>query len=400
MGHTILSIASTSFFADYGAHVRIWEETRALQKRGHRIVIATYHNGDNMPGFEIRRSWDVPWVKRTMVGASRHKLYLDVALSWRALRVAWEIKPDIIHAHIHESALIGSVLSKMFNVPLIFDYQGSLTSEMLDHGFLVRGGLSYPTFRALEDWIVKRADAIVTSTRHGADVLVREFGCPPDRIALVPDAVDVHRFRPLFELAGEDGHVTRAAGLRQELGIPPDRRVVGYLGLLAEYQGITHLLRAAQLLIQRGGNAHFLIMGFPGEARYLRMAEELGLGGRVTFTGAVQYEDAPRYLALVDVAVSAKLSQTEGNGKLLNYVAMGLPTVAFDTPVNREILGDLGVYAPYGDWTALAAELGGVLKDPAAAEQRGRALRAKAVAEHNWETSADQLLEVYDRVMR
>ena len=138
MSYTVLMIAPTSFFADYGCHVRIWEEAKTLKQLGHRVVMTTYHNGDDMPGLDIRRSWDVPWIKRAMVGSSRHKLYLDVALSWRTLRTALGIKPDIIHAHLHEGALIGAVVSKLLRIPLIFDYQGSLTGEMLDHGFLGR----------------------------------------------------------------------------------------------------------------------------------------------------------------------------------------------------------------------------------------------------------------------
>ena len=43
------------------------------------------------------------------------------------------------------------------------------------------------------------------------------------------------------------------------------------------------------------------------------------------------------------------VSGPEGSGKLLNYMAMALPTVSFDMPVNREYLGDLGVYARPGD---------------------------------------------------
>src|SRR5215216_2153792 len=69
--HTILMIAPTSFFADYGCHIRIWQEAKALQALGHRVVISTYHNGDDMPDLEIRRSWGVPWIKRAMVGSSR-----------------------------------------------------------------------------------------------------------------------------------------------------------------------------------------------------------------------------------------------------------------------------------------------------------------------------------------
>ncbi|PMP87023.1 MAG: glycosyltransferase family 1 protein, partial [Chloroflexus aggregans] len=113
MPYTILMIASTSFFSDYGNHVRILEEIRALQRRGHRIVLVTYHNGDDIPGITIYRSWDVPWIKRAVVGSSRHKLYLDVGLGWRVLRTALALRPDIIHAHTHEAAAIGLPLQRL-----------------------------------------------------------------------------------------------------------------------------------------------------------------------------------------------------------------------------------------------------------------------------------------------
>jgi glycosyltransferase involved in cell wall biosynthesis len=49
------------------------------------------------------------------------------------------------------------------------------------------------------------------------------------------------------------------------------------------------------------------------------------------------------------MAVSPKFSATEGSGKVLNYMALGQPIVAYDTPVHREYLGEAGVYAPAGD---------------------------------------------------
>jgi glycosyltransferase involved in cell wall biosynthesis len=399
-GLRVLAIAPTPFFGDYGCHVRIVEEVTALARRGVETSIATYPFGRDLPGLRIRRAPRLLGKRNIDPGSSFRKFPMDVALAALATRIALQEHPALVHGHLHEGALIGTAIARPRGIPLVFDFQGSLTSEMLDHGFLVRGGLSYPTFRALEGWIVKRADAIVTSTHRGADMLIREFDCAASAITVVADAVDVHRFRPLWATVGEDGHLERAPHLRRQLGIPDGRPVVVYLGLLAEYQGITHLLRAAQLLVQRGVDAHFLIMGFPGEARYRQMAESLGLAEHATFTGAITYDDTPTYLSLGDVAVSPKLSQTEGNGKLLNYIAMGLPTVAFDTPVNREILGDLGVYAPYGDWTALASELEGVLRDPRAAEERGRALRASAVADHNWADSVESLVDVYRRLLK
>ena len=396
MGYTILSIASTSFFADYGAHVRIWEETRALQKRGHRIVIATYHNGDNMPGFEIRRSWDVPWVKRTMVGASRHKLYLDVALSWRALRVAWEIKPDLIHAHIHESALIGSVLARLFGVPLVFDYQGSLTSEMLDHGFLRRDGAFYRPMRWLERRINGLADAVLTSSFNAASVLRDEWDFPTERLYTVPDSVNIERFRPF------DGSTQWQADrerIRESLGIPAGRKIVAYLGLLAPYQGTNILLAAAQIIVAQRSDIHFLIMGYPDVRSYQTLADSLGIGAWVTLPGRILYKDAHAYLALGDVAVAPKMSATEGAGKIPNYMAMGLPVVTFDTPVSREILGDAGIFAAFGDSRSLAEQIMAVLDQPEWAQQVADSVRKKAVSEHSWALAAYQIEAIYERVL-
>ena len=112
--------------------------------------------------------------------------------------------------------------------------------------------------------------------------------------------------------------------------------------------------RIDQRLRRRDVDAHFLIMGYPSVEHYRHVASNLGLDGWVTFTGKVPYEQAPRYLALGDVAVAPKISATEGSGKILNYMAMALPTVAFDTPVAREYLGINGMLAERVDAASVA----------------------------------------------
>ena len=78
-------IAPTSFFSDYGGHIRILEETRALQERGHRVAIVTYHKGNNVPGLDIRRTARLPWHADYEVGSSRHKIAFDVYLAAQSL---------------------------------------------------------------------------------------------------------------------------------------------------------------------------------------------------------------------------------------------------------------------------------------------------------------------------
>ena len=69
------------------------------------------------------------------------------------------------------------------------------------------------------------------------------------------------------------------------------------------------------------------------------------------------------------------MSATKSAGKVLNYMAIGLPTVAFDIPVMREYLGERGVIAPLGDAGALAERMQTLLNDPARAREIGQALR-------------------------
>ena len=85
----VLMIAPTSFFADYGGHVRILEEAVALQKLGHRVTICTYHNGQDVEGLDIERTLSIPWRQDYEVGSSRHKIAFDVLLFLKSLSVAF-----------------------------------------------------------------------------------------------------------------------------------------------------------------------------------------------------------------------------------------------------------------------------------------------------------------------
>lgn len=395
MTYRVLAIAPTSFFADYGCHVRILEEAYALGRLGHHVTVCTYHTGRNPPGVRVVRMPRVPWHAEVRVGSHYHKLYFDALLAARSLVTSLG-RIDLVHAHLHEGALIGYFVSRLRGIPLVFDYQGSLTSEMVDHQFLRRDSRLYRPVAWLEQMIERLPDVVVTSSAIAArtlaatqrlpDLLPSLF--PGPLIQSIPDAVDTTTFAPPPAFAVQS--------LRRRLGIPGDRDVVGFLGLLAEYQGVGQLIYAARRVLERRPKTHFLIMGYPGLERYRRQAYDLQILDNVTFTGRVPYEAAPLHLALADVAVSAKLSVSEANGKLLNYMAMGLPTIAYDTPVAREILDHLGVYAPPGDIAGLAAAMEGLLDDPVRRAALRTALRTRAQREFSWDAAGARLVGLYD----
>jgi glycosyltransferase involved in cell wall biosynthesis len=366
------------------------EEVTILQKLGHRVTILAYPNGRDVEGITTRRCWGVPFNYRVIVGSSRHKIYLDALLAALAILHSLSHKPDIIHAHLHEGGLIGWILSKLTGAPLVFDFQGSLTAEMIDHKFLAPNSPFYKILYWLETRIDHAADVVLTSSTHAADLLVEKFGLPASKIYPTPDCVDADIFCP--NSFSED----EKRQLKQSLGLPLDKKIIVYLGVLTAYQGVDKLLEAVALLNNSRNDYHVLLMGYPYVVQYQQQAAKLGLTGQVSFTGKVLYEHAPRYLALGDIATAPKLSATEGSGKILNYMAMALPTVAFNTSVSREFLGDGGIYAADTSGAALAAALNRAL-DLSSEERRrlGRYLRRRVMRHFPWQKAGEQIEAIY-----
>jgi glycosyltransferase involved in cell wall biosynthesis len=396
MSYRVLMIAPTSFFLDYGCHVRILEEARVLQKFQHRVKIVTYPLGRNLPALDIERALAIPFRGRHEVGPSRSKLLIDVLLALKTLQTALAFKPQIIHAHLHEGALIGGALSRLLRVPLVFDFQGSMASEMVDHQFIAPRGRLFSLVRYLESQIDRLPQHLLTSSQNAAHVLIDDFHVAANQVTVLSDCVNADEFMPIVDAA----HATDVEDLRAQLQISRQRQVIVYIGLLDEYRGTRVMLDAMKELLARGTDAHLVIIGFPNIDRYRAYANQLGIAERVSFVGRVPYEDAPRWLSLGQVALEPKMSATEAAGKVLNYMALGLPTVAFDIPVMREYLGDWGVYAPLGNARAFANQIQTLLDNPARAREIGEALRARAIKNFSWERAGHAIERVYEKVIQ
>jgi glycosyltransferase involved in cell wall biosynthesis len=89
------------------------------------------------------------------------------------------------------------------------------------------------------------------------------------------------------------------------------------------------------------------------------------------------------------------MSATEGSGKIPLYMAMGLPTITFDTPVSHEYLGDAGIYAAFGSAADLAAKIRQALEHRSWATDVGARGRERAVRELSWDRAARQIEAIY-----
>jgi len=333
----VLHIAPTPFFADRGCHIRIRNEIEALQKGGISATLCTYNLGRNIPGINIRRICRIPGYNRLDAGFSPFKFIADFLLFFLALRTAWVERPSIIHGHLHEGALIGwAVKTCLFwrRISLIMDMQGSLSGELVGYGTIKQHGWLARLVMTVEKGICRLPDLFFCSSENSMRLLQDVFGVKQSKVVLLNDVVPDRFF-----------YTEERQEIRRQLGIPLDRTVVLYSGSLLPGKGVGHVLEAIQELHEKRPDLYFLLVGYPIED-IQRCLDERGLSGCVHLTGQVAYHDLPQWLAVADIALDPKEeSSGEASGKILHYMAAGLPVVCFDTCNNRSVLGETGYYA-------------------------------------------------------
>jgi len=387
---SILMIAPTPFFADRGCHIRIYEEAVILEQLGHKVVICTYHLGRDINNLKIERTVNIPWYRKEDVGPSIHKLYLDVLLLLKTLWVGLKLRPDIIHAHLHEGAFIGNIIGRVLRVPVVFDHQGSLTAELVEHNFIKNNSLIYRFISFVEEKIQQTSSFIISSSIAGITVLREKFGLNETKVCLLDDGVNISTF---FQKQDRKE-------LLQKLKLPINKKIVVYLGCLHPYEGVDILFEVFKKVVFQKKDVHFLVMGYPCVEMYKEVAKEFGISDYVTFTGKINYQDAADYLSLGDIGVSAKISGSEGHGKLCNYMGCGLPSVVFDTPTNRHILGETGTYVEPGNVESFANQILKLLSSEEELQRLKVMVRKRAEEQFSWQKKGEQLVQIYENLIK
>jgi len=385
----ILFIAPTPFFSDRGCHTRILGEYLSLVKLGHQIEIVTYHLGKDAEGVKIHRTPNIPWYKKTEAGPSYHKIYIDCLLFFKALLRAIRFKPDIIHGHLHEGTLIGSIIGWLTRTPAIADMQGSLYRELIDHNFFKQNGIMSKTWKSIEKIILKMPRFIISSSEFTSNYFHKEYGVPLEKIETVNDGTNTNLIRP----------IKKDKKLFVDLGLPQDRKIGIYTGILTRYQGIDLMLESLVHLKKMGAAVFFLIIGFPKVEHYQKIADKLGVADMVKFTGRISHFEVNRYLSVADFGITAKLSKTEANIKVLDYMAAGLPVVLFDSKINKDLMEEHGIYCKYGDSMDMALKINELLKNHKLIEELKPKVRTHAVNEFSWDKKAEEIEKIYKKIL-
>ena len=387
----ILVVAPTPFFSNRGTHIRILEEALALEKLGHEITIATYHIGKDIHR-EIETKIDVRrilrllfWYKKTEAGPDWQKIILDLMLIRKVFFLARMKKPDVIHGHLHEGVLIGWIVQKILfwrNIKLVADFHGSLTKEMLSHGYLKRG-LKF-IFRLLENLINKLGDYAITSSWQMSEEIKKSRH--DGKVETVLDGTSLDSFK--IEKSKEE--------IRKEWELPEKKFIVGYTGSLVNNKGINYFMESIPVVLKKERNILFAIGGFPTEHVEKFIRENNLSREDVRLISPLDYFKLPELLKALDIGVDPKdASVAQASGKMLNYMAAGLPVICFDKINNRKYLGEGGYYCRDVSSEAIAEGIFYFFENHKEKTQKGEINKQNA-QKFGWNVSAEKINIIYN----
>ncbi|MDX1385813.1 MAG: glycosyltransferase family 4 protein, partial [Thermoanaerobaculia bacterium] len=236
----------------------------------------------------------------------------------------------------------------------------------------------------------RTADLVISTNESYREVAKERGRVPAEKIFVVRSGPEATRFR------GVPGREEHKRGKRY---------LVAYLGVMAPQDGVDYLLRAAKHLRDGGrDDVSYTLIGSGDSFEDLQeLSRRLGLDDVVRFTGRIGDPEVEDILSSADVCVGPDpknpLNDVSTMNKILEYMALGKPIVAFDLKETRFSAGDGALYATPNEEADLAAKIAKLLDDADLRREMGEYNRKRFRAGLAWEFNQAELVRAYDLLL-
>ncbi|MFQ5449555.1 MAG: glycosyltransferase family 4 protein [Nitrospinaceae bacterium] len=352
-----------------GQEIRIFQESRLLLERGHRVTVIC------QPRSPLAERCASLSDSRFDFHTIRMPGPLHPASFTTLYRLLKKIRPDLLHTHSSIDSWQVSPIGKLLGIPLVRSRHVCIPVKNF-----------FPNNR-LYSYFPSR---IITSGEAIRDLLLRLSGMDPERVVSIPAGVDLRRFD--LQISGQR--------IRKELGVEVGKPLIGKIGVIRGWKGFQYFVEAVPLVLRERPDARFVIVGTgPGYEEIKRKVRDQGLQDAVTLTG--YREDVPEIIAALDVLVLASFAG-EGTSQVIPQAfAMKTPVVATRGGSIPELFrnGDRGILADIRSGRSLAEGILKLLVDPARARRMAENAYAYCRKELTIGKMIDQTLAVYHEVL-
>lgn len=391
----ILMLLENSPYTEDG---RVRREAQALRAAGYQLsVICPAAAGQGWhavcDGVEVYQYPDLQ-LSSGFVGYVWEYAYALAMMSLLSVWVLLRRGFDVLHTHNPpDLCVVIAAGYKLFGKRFVFDHH-DLAPEMYRARFGSRAKRGvYASLVWFEKLSCQLADHVIATNHSYKTMEMERGGVPATRISIVRNGPELERLQPT------EPHPDVAAYQSQ------GKTVIGFVGEMGVQDGVEHLLHALHHLaheLQRTDWVAVLVGTGDTVPQLKALAQQLGLAEQIMFTGFVGYAEVVRYLSGMHICVSPDPSNPYNDRstmvKIMEYMAMGKPIVAFDLPEHRVSAGDAAVYVQPNDTAAFARALVGLMDDGARRQQMGHGGRRRVEEQLAWPYSIPQLLQVYQHV--
>jgi len=295
--------------------------------------------------------------------------------------------PGFIYERYNMFNLSGLMAARRLKVPLVLEVNAPVAYERATYNGLVLKGIG----SAFERFLFRSADLLLSVSTPLKDYMVGQ-GAAAEKVVVLPNGTEPAVFRP---------DTAARAKIRQQLGIPSQGIVIGFVGILRPWHGVEMLLSAFSQIRNLPTQLVLLIVGDgPSEVELKQLTHSLGIANRVVFTGRVRHLQVAEYVASFDIAVSPRATFYASPMKIVEYMATGIPVVAPDMPNVRDLIsnGQNGVLFQEENTDALTKSLESLIVNPGRRATLGENARRAVVSFRTWRHNAQQVVDLVRRL--
>ena len=318
-----------------------------------------------------------------------------------------ETRYDLIHGNFWMSGWVATELQSRLNIPAIQIFHAMGKTKRKHQGSV---DTSPPERVEIESQIIRSVERLIAQCPSEWSELVDEYGADPERVVIIPSAVNTTVFHPI-----------EREEARQRIGLAQDAFVVVYVGRMLPRKDVRNVVRGMAQLVhsceeqtaQHGTTfpaLHLLLVGgettepdpltTPEIGVLQQLVAELGIAEHVSFVGKRQQDTLHNYYSAGNVAVTTPWYEPFGLTPL-EGMACGRPVIGSAVGgITYTIAdGETGFLVPPRDPKALADSLYQLLIEPERCTQMGQAARVRVEREFTWETVAKRTSALYESVL-
>lgn len=383
--------------------------SRAIIKQQHALGIETCHVTSAKHGnteTDVEEIDGLKFYRSKPISGLISKLPLIKQLAYiepmvkRILEAVAIERPQIIHAHSPAlNGLAALKAAKQCGLPVVYEIRAFWEDAAVDHGDCKEGDLRYRLTKAMETYVVKRANAVTTICEGLRGDLINR-GFDSNKFTVIANAVNIEQFE-VITVQDKNNNSDLLESLQLK-----GCDVLGFLGSFYAYEGLDLILDAMPTVLAKNTKARLLLVGGGPQSSSLKaQVKALGLEGKVIFTGRVPHAEIVKYYSLVDLLVyprkSMRLTHLVTPLKPLEAMAQGKAVLASNVGGHKELINDneTGFLFSAGDSQELAERLIELLTNKDQLHSVVTAGRKYVEDVRNWQNSVRNYVPVYNSLI-